>query len=115
MKFVIRMIVCFLFILNFSTTILSAAMDDKTSADSDMIMHDIVYERNRAKQEYQQYIKDKSAKQDMPVVVPVEHGTRIAEDVPGRRGLVTGIVLLVIALMLTVYLYYMSKNKKNKS
>ena len=115
MKFVIRMIVCFLFILNFSTTILSAAMDDKTSADSDMTMYDIVYERNRAKQEYQQYIKDKSAKQDMPVVAPVEHGTRIAEDVSGRRGFVTGIVLLVIALMLTVYLYYMSKNKKNKS
>ena len=114
MKNVIKIIMYLIFAVNLNVACLPAAMDDKISADSDMTIHDIVYERNRAKQEYQQYIKDKSAKADKPVVVPAEHVTQTAEDVPGRRGLVTGIVLLVIALILTVYLYYISKNKKNK-
>jgi hypothetical protein len=108
-------IVIFLFIaINFNTVVLFSAMDDEISVGGNTVLDEIVYERERAKQEYQRYIKDKQVTQIQPISAPVEKPIKHAETIPSKKELITGIVLIAIALLFTIYLHKLRKNRKKE-
>jgi hypothetical protein len=108
-------IIMFLFIaLNFNTTVLFSAMDDEISAGGNTVLDEIVYERERANQEYQRYIKDKQVTQIQPVSAPIKKPIKHAETIASKKELITGIALIAIALLLTIYLHKSRKNRKKE-
>jgi hypothetical protein len=112
MKGIIVMLICFVFAVNTNAAHVSAAINDEMPQGDESIISNIVYERSRANQEYQQYIKNRSSAVPVIKVDPVRDIEKKSGSLPGKMGAVTGIVLLIIALLLMGYLYYLSKNRK---
>jgi hypothetical protein len=117
MKNSVKVIIFLVAAITSNAACLFAAMDDSVSADTDIVLDEIILERGRANREYHRYIADKAVVQPAPLFTHAGRdtaSTAAGEAVSGKKELATGLVLIVIALLLIVYLNRLHKNKKKE-
>jgi len=103
-----------LFIVGTGAALSFAAMDDVTASDSDTVLNAIVQERIKAKQEYQQYKLMQKAEEKKLIQPKPDIISRKQTASSGKKDVLIGVVLVAIALALTAYLQWSSKQKRKE-
>lgn len=111
MKKPIYFILAVFVIICYNSTASFAVMDE--SVLSEDIIDSIEYEREKAKQEYQIYKLEKESQKKTPV--RVEAPTVSEKDIVStgrKKDVIIGIVSIIVAIILSLSLYQLSKKKK---
>ena len=100
------------FIIICNSTPSFAVMDE--SVLSEDIIDSVEYEREKAKQEYQIYKLEKESQKKTPVRVkaPIV-SEKDTVSTSCKKGIIIGIGLVIVAIILSLRIYQLSKKKKS--
>ena len=110
MKKIIFLILAVFIILSYSSRFSYAVMSEEASAET--LLNTIVQERYKAEQEYHIYKAQKAAQPAPTAPVPAKSTSGEAVYAKVGKDVIIGIVLIIVAIVLTIRLYKMSKQKQ---